>query len=156
MTLAKVYAFAQQLRWMFKFAFLHLLRSYSSLASFAAIDKLAMALNGLRQLSQVSYVGIKQGLNFKQNISKMKKYIQFYTSSGVFSPNLFKHISNVFWYMRQIEKCSVILIAWESTTKVTTLCKWTLGLGKRIVCLKGLSLKWLLFLGVNIWEAWSL
>lgn len=156
MTLAKVYAFAQQLRWMLKFAFLHLLRSYSSLASFASIDKLAMALNGLGQPSQVSYVGIKQGLNFKQNISKMKKYIQFYTSSGVFFPNLFKHISNFFCYMRQIEKCSVILLAWESTTKVTTLCKWALVLGKRIVCLKGLSLKLLLFLGVNIWEAWSL
>lgn len=70
-------------------------------------------------------------------------------------PNLFKHTANFLWHVRQIEKCSAILLAWQSTPKVTTLCKWALVLGKRIVCLKGLSLKLLLFLSLNIWEAWS-
>lgn len=118
-------------------------------------------MNELRLLRQGSYVGIQQGVNFKQNQYKMNSTcIHFYSWFGVFFPNQFKYISTLFWYKRQMGKRTAVF-HWVSRSKLTaiwTLCKWSLSLGKRVVYLKplNLNLNSLLFTGLNpsIWEAW--
>lgn len=45
---------------------------------------------------------------------------------------------------------NAVILHWEYTPKLTAVCKRALSLGEMVICLKALSLNWLLFLCLNL------